>query len=219
MNKKSKSALFTGVVFLVLFIAFTAAVKSYDVKPIGPLNSKVGFAGINGKVFDTIGQSDFWYDFSEKLGYMALLVCVCFAIAGVVQLIKGKGFKGVDRKIIALGVFYIVVISLYVAFDKIAINYRTVLEADGTLEASYPSSHSMLAVCVFVTMLMQDAFNRKKTTGEKAGNVIAGTLLVGLMLVSRLLAGVHWFTDIVGSVLISVALISFYKAVIARWEE
>lgn len=214
--KKSNSRFIYSGVFFLLFAVFTVLVKKVDVQPIGPEGSSVGFASINAKFFEIFGYNEFWYKFSERLGYAALAVCACFGIIGVIQLIKGKSLKAVDKKIIALGVFYVVVIAFYVIFNKVVINYRPILEADGSLEASYPSSHTVLAVCVFVTMFSQKVFNRKGTTSEKAENVIAATILVAMMVLSRLFSGVHWFTDIVGGILLSTALVHLYKAVASK---
>ena len=206
MKKSTKRFIESGV-FFVLFAVFTLLVKKVDVQAIGPEGSKIGFASINAKFFEMFGYNEFWYKFSERLGYAALAVCAIFALIGVLQFIKGKGLKAVDKKIIALGVFYVIVIAFYVAFNKIIINYRPILEADGSLEASYPSSHTVLAICVFVTMFSQKVFNR---------TVIAGTILVALMILSRLFSGVHWFTDIVGGVILSTALVLLYKAAASK---
>ena len=214
--KKSTKRIIESLLFFILFGGFTVLVKKYDVQAVGPNGSEVGFAGLNAKFHEMFGYNEFWYKFSERLGYVALAVCAAFALIGLVQFIKGKGFKAVDKKIIALGVFYVVVIGFYVAFEKVIINYRPILEADGSLEASYPSSHTVLALCVFVTMFSQRVFNRKGTTSEKAENVIAGTILVALMVLSRLFSGVHWVTDIAGGILLSVALVLLYKAVASR---
>ena len=215
MKRSTKRYIYSAF-FFILFAVFTVLVKKVDVQAIGPNGSSVGFATLNGKFAEIFKYNEFWYKFSERLGYAALLVCACFGLIGLIQLIKGKGFKAVDKKIIVLGVFYVVVIAFYVIFNKVVINYRPILEADGTLEASYPSSHTVLALCVFISMFSQRVFNRKGTTSEKAENVIAGTILVAMMAFSRLFSGVHWFTDIVGGILLSVALVMCYKATLNR---
>ena len=214
--KKSVKRFIESGVFFVLFAVFTVLVRKIDVQAIGPEGSRVGFASINSKFAEMFGYNEFWYKFSERLGYAALAVCAIFGLIGFLQFIKGKSLKAVDKKIIALGIFYVIVIAFYVVFNKVVINYRPILETDGSLEASYPSSHTVLAICVFVTMFSQKVFNRKKTTSEKAENVIAGTILVSLMVLSRLFSGVHWFTDIVGGVILSTALVLLYKAVASR---
>lgn len=202
----------------VLFAIFTVLIKTVDVQPIGPNKSETGFASLNRAVFEALGTSEFWYKFSERLGYMAILVCVGFGVVGAVQLFKGKSLKAVDSQIVLLGIFYILVIILYVVFNHVAINYRPVLEPDGTLEASYPSSHTVLAVCVFATMFMQKMFKKKETKGEKLCNISAASVLVAVMLVSRLLSGVHWFTDIIGAVLLASSLVLLYWGAVQRGE-
>lgn len=37
------------------------------------------------------------------------------------------------------------------------------------------------------------------------------------MVIGRLVAGVHWLTDIVGAVLLSFGLYSIYRAAVIRW--
>ena len=127
------------------FIVFTVLVSTVDVRFIGPANSKVGLASVNEAFFKTFKGNDTLYLLTEILGYLTFLIIGAFAVLGVYQLIKGKSLKKVDVKIIALGVFYVVVLIFYVLFEVLVINYRPVL-VEGELEASYPSSHTVLSI-------------------------------------------------------------------------
>jgi len=209
MNKSTRTFII-ALAFLLLFAIFTILVKVVDVQAIGPNNSEIGFATLNKAVFDALGTNEFWLDFSDRLGYTAFLVCAGFGCIGAYQLFSNWSIKKVDNKIVLLGLFYIAVIIFYFISTKIAINYRPVLEADGTLEPSYPSSHMVLALSVFSTMFMQKIFNTKENKRERTENFIAATVLVSLMVVSRLLSGIHWFTDIIGSLLITTFFILCY---------
>ena len=40
--------------------------------------------------------------------------------------------------------------------------------------------------------------------------------IIGMTVIGRLIAGVHWFTDIVGGVLISIFLLSLFSEVLER---
>jgi hypothetical protein len=71
-----------------------------------------------------------------------------------VQWIKRKSIAKVDGDILILGGFYIVTLGAYLLFESYVVNYRPVLIA-GFLEASYPSSTTLLVMCVMPTAAMQ----------------------------------------------------------------
>ena len=132
-----------STVFLLLFILWTLAVSVIDVKTIGPLESAVGFATINKLVHNLTGVNFILYNITDWLGLVPLAVCFGFGVLGFMQLIKRKIIFKVDYDILVLGVFYIIVIAVYLLFEVVVINYRPVL-INGVLEASYPSSTTML---------------------------------------------------------------------------
>lgn len=194
---------------MLLFILFTAAVANVDVQPIGPDASSVGFAQANGYFHDLIGKNEGWEKLTDLLGYLAIAVMLLFAAIGGIQLFTRKALLKVDGEILALGIFYAVVVIFYLLFNIVAINYRPIL-VDGKLEASYPSSHSMLAVCVMLSAILPlgKRLPAKAMPAVKAVCIAVAALTV----IGRLLSGVHWFTDIVGGVILSCALTAFYYA-------
>lgn len=212
MKSQTKlNVIITSCLFLA-FIIFTILVKCVDVQAIGPLGSKVGLAGINEAVFKVFGVNQTIYNVTEILGYLTFLIIAFFAGLGVYQLIKGKSIKKVDYKILALGGFYVVVLLFYVLFEVIIVNYRPVL-IEGELEASYPSSHTMLSICVVSSamIVLTEMLNGKKAITITV--VAVGYALILITVIGRLLSGVHWFTDVFGGVLLSFALIMlFYTA-------
>lgn len=195
----------------LLFIMFTLAVINVDVQKIGPEGSEVGFAFINGPVHDALPVNDLFYRLTTFLGYLALLAVLGYGAVGVWQLMKRRSLKKVDSQLISLGIFFVLVIFCYVLFEKLVINYRPVILDEG-LEASYPSSHTLLALCVFGAMMVPypKLFSEKQLSLVRAA---AGALAV-LSVVGRLLSGVHWLTDIVGAVLLSAALLSGYVSML-----
>ena len=213
MKKKN---IILSIVLVVLSIIFTILIKIVDVQNVGVNDTDIGFATINKKVFETVGQNDLLYKVSEILGYIALGIVLIYAIVGLYQLIKRKSLLKVDNEIVALGVFYIVVLGLYFLFDKIALNYRPVLE-NGKLEASFPSSHTMLAICVCVSATL---INKKlfKSDMTKIFNCLLLLLAVATVL-TRFLSGVHWLTDIVGGIIISSALLMCFKTVLDMFKK
>ena len=119
--------------------------KTVDVKPVGPNQSKIGLASINQFLFNHLGANSIWYSITNLLGVIAIFFAVGFAISGLCQFIKGKSISKVDFHLLLLGALYILVIVFYIFFEFVIINYRPVL-IDSELEASYPSSHTMITI-------------------------------------------------------------------------
>jgi len=203
-----KRNIIEAISFTVAFIIYTLLVKFVDVKPIGPNGSKVGLATMNKWFMNIAKENHFFYKLSELLGYIILLLVLIYGCIGLYQLIKRKSLFKIDREIIVLGIFYVVVLAFYVLFDKVVINYRPVL-IDGVLEPSYPSSHTMLALCVGLSSLIvsKSYFNKKYI--DKIN--IVTCVLIGLIVAGRILSGVHWLSDIFGGVILSCALIGIFK--------
>ena len=208
MKKKNRKLLALGVSLLAAFVLWTVLVRFVDVQPIGPEGSTVGFAALNGFVHELTGVKWILYTLTDWLGLVPIAVALGFAALGLVQLIKRKSLRKVDYSIIALGVFYIVVIAAYVFFEMVVINYRPTL-IEGYLEASYPSSTTMLVMCVMPTAAMQ-LNSRIKNTVLKRCAVIAIAAFTAFTVLGRLISGVHWITDIVGGALFSAGLVTTY---------
>ena len=211
MDKRKKLFLTTGILLLIA-IVYTLLVKYYDVSTIGPKNSAVGFSGINGLVHHALPYNEFWYKITKYLGIISFLYCAFYGIQGIVQIVKYKSIKKVDKRLIYLGAFYVVMLVLYVLCDKIVVNYRPILE-DGVLESSFPSSHTLLACCVCASSLLIAKYYIKKQNILKLFNY--GTIVLMIILVvGRLLSGVHWLTDIIGGIIYSAVLVYLYYSFI-----
>ena len=197
---------------LIAFVLWTVAVCFVDVRTIGPQGSTVGFAGINGFVHNLTGTHFSLYNITDWLGLVPIFVCMGFGILGLVQWIKRKSIFKVDHDILVLGGFYIITIAAYLFFENVVINYRPVL-INGYLEASYPSSTTLLVMCVMPTAIMQLGSRIKNKVFR---NIIAVTIIafIAFMVIGRLLSGVHWLTDIVGGTLLSAGLVMLYRAII-----
>ena len=208
MEKKNKKRLVLGVSLVVAFVLWTILVCFVDVRAIGPEGSSVGFAALNGFVHELTGVNWFLYTITDWLGIVPIAVALGFAILGLVQLIKRKSLWKVDHRILALGVFYIVVMAAYIFFEVVVINYRPTL-IDGYLEASYPSSTTMLVMCVMPTAAMQLNVRIKNTVLRRCA-VITIVAFTAFMVIGRLVSGVHWITDIIGGALLSAGLVTMY---------
>lgn len=215
--KKFNKSLIAGISLFVAFVLFTILVKTVNVAAVGPLGSKVGFSKLNSSVFEKIGTSDFWFNISEVFGIFALIVAGVFVIVGLVQLIRRKSLKLVDNHILALGVFYVVVALAYIFFEVLVINNRPVL-VEGVLEASYPSSHTVLAVCILSSAIIE--FHKFFVSKKKqliALDVIS-VVVMAIIVSGRLLSGMHWLTDIIGGLLLSLALVFIYHGALKHIE-
>ena len=212
MKKESQRNFCIATCMLFAFFLWTVTVQFIDVQAIGPQGSSVGFATINGFVHNLTGVHMSLYTITDWLGLVPLAFVMGFALLGLVQWIKRKHLLRVDYNILALGGFYIVVMVAYVFFEVFVVNYRPVL-IGGILEASYPSSTTMLVMCVMPTAIMQ--FNaRIKNNILERFVASAITAFVVFMVIGRLLSGVHWFTDIIGGALLSAGLVLMYRAII-----
>ena len=193
---------------LAAFILWTAVIRRIDVQAIGPRESTVGFATLNRFIHNLTGVHMPLYTVTDWLGLVPLGFALGFAVLGLVQWIKRKNLLKVDHSILILGGFYIVVAAAYMFFELYVVNYRPVL-IEGFLEASYPSSTTMLVLTVMPTAVMQ-LNPRIKNPALRRGVVLAIIVFIAFMVIGRLVSGVHWFTDVVGGAFLSAGLVMMY---------
>ncbi|MDD6193548.1 MAG: phosphatase PAP2 family protein [Lachnospiraceae bacterium] len=212
MKKRGKKLLLLGVVWEAIFAVWTVLIQMVDVQPAGQKGTDIGFATFNVWFHKLTGVHMGIYTITDWLGLVPLFVCVFFAGIGFVQLIKRRSLFQVDYDIILLGVYYAVVILGYIIFEMIPINYRPIL-IEGRLEASYPSSTTLLVLGVMPTLMEQMNRRLRNSMVKRTINIFTIAFSV-YMVVGRLVCGVHWFTDIVGAVLLSGGLFCTYKAAV-----
>ena len=205
-----KRKLLWSAILLAAFFLWTVAVSALNVQPIGPEGSKVGFAAVNGWFHRLTGVHMSLYHITDWLGLVPVAVCLGFGVLGLAQWIQRKSVLQVDRSLLLLGGFYILTIAAYLLFEEVVINYRPVLIA-GFLEASYPSSTTLLVLCVMPTALLQ---LRSRIRNPILLRCVAAaiTAFVAFMVIGRLLSGVHWLTDIIGGILLSGSLVKLYES-------
>lgn len=215
--KLKKKNIIISICLIMLSVIYTILVKYVDVAPIGPKASSVGFSTLNKFVFNFLGRSNIWYNITEVLGMISILIALFYALIGLYKLIKNKSILKIDKEIIILGIFYFVVLLVYLFFEKVIINYRPIL-VKGVLEASYPSSHTMLSICICLSAMI---INNKLYKNMRISKII-NTLSIIIMItttIGRLLSGMHWVSDILGGIIISICLSYIFKTVIYSLNE
>lgn len=211
MNFK-KCLLASGILFL-MFCLFTGVVLSVDVQAIGPEGSSIGLATINKAFAERVGVHLLWYEITDLLGLVAIGVALGFAALGLIQLLARKSIKKVDPQVIVLGGFYSLVVFTYAFFEFVIVNYRPII-LEGELEASYPSSHTILILCVMSTaMIMFKYLLSNKKILRWILNV-AAIVVMAVTVVGRLICGIHWLTDIIAGIILSAALVLLFCAAI-----
>ena len=205
-----RNCLLASLIFLGAFALWTLLLCFVDVQAVGPNGSSVGFAELNRFLHALTGVHWILYTVTDWLGLIPLLFIMGFGLLGLRQWIRRKHLLRVDRSILVLGIFYLVVIAFYLFFETVVINYRPVL-VNGYLEASYPSSTTMLALCVMPTAMLQLRGRIQNPVFNRFVLFVIG-IFTAFMVIGRLLSGVHWLSDIIGGVLLSTGLVMLYHA-------
>lgn len=212
MKKNEKNTLITGTIMLILFAVWTVLIQTVDVQAVGQNGTDIGFAGLNVWFHKTTGVHMWVYTVTDWLGLVPIFICMIFGVVGLVQLIKRRSLLKVDKDIILIGIYYILVIFGYLIFEMIPINYRPIL-IEGRMEASYPSSTTLLVMSVMPTFAFQ-VHRRIRNTKVRYGIYAFTVLFTAFMVVGRTVAGVHWLTDIAGSVMLSSGLYLIYQGAV-----
>ena len=212
MKRKSKNTFISGLIFIMLFIIWTVAVVSVDVKSVGVNGTSVGFATLNTWFHNLTKVNMTLYNITDWAGLVPIFICMFFGVVGLIQLIKRKSLLKVDFDIIILGIYYIIVILFYLIFEMIPINYRPIF-INGFAECSYPSSTTLLVLSVMPTLVFQTKKRVKKHILKQI--ILYFSIAFSIfMVIGRLISGVHWITDIIGACLISAGLYYLYKGIV-----
>jgi len=211
MKEIRRKELLAGIVLLATFALWTVLIRHIDVQNAGPNGTEIGFATVNVWFHQLTGVHFLVYTITDWLGLVPIIICMCFGVVGFAQLVNRRSLLKVDFDILLLGAYYVVVILGYLLFEMVPINYRPIL-IDGNLEASYPSSTALLVLSVMPTLKYQIDRRIVNPVTRKAISVFV-FLFSAFMVIGRLIAGVHWITDIIGSVFFSSGLFIIYRFV------
>ena len=207
---KKYTKLIIGSALLAAFIIWTILVMTVDVREMGV--STVGLATFNDAFLKHLPLNTTLLKITDILMYSVIAAALVFAGIGIFQWIKRKSLKAVDKEIFVLGISYIVVIVLYFLFDKVIVvnNRPYILPGDSAAEPSYPSSHTLTALFVFLSAIPMVNYLLKD---KKIAKIIIDICLIVLAVftvVGRILSGAHWMSDIVGGILIAIGLLYIF---------
>ena len=215
-----KKKFITSAVCFGLFLLLIVLLKTVDVAAVGPEGTEIGLSKLNVAIHNLFGENLGWYKVTNILGYLAILIALCFAALGGLQLIRRRSVLKVDKEILLLGCLYVVTVIFYVLFEKVIVNYRPILMPDGEgIEASFPSSHTVLSCVILGSGLFLLKKYTKKNKNVQLVLTVVFAVMLALIVAGRLISGVHWFTDIVGGILLSAALLNAYEGLLKLWKK
>ena len=84
---------------------------------------------------------------------------------------------------------------------------------DGKLEASYPSSHTMISIFISLSSIIVNRYLIKNSNINKKINIFI-LIVMFLIVIGRTISGVHWFSDILGGLLISAFLVKSFDTLL-----
>lgn len=205
------------IISFILFLVFTILVKTVDVTYIHDIGY-LGFYNVNSSINSKIqAMNTSLYDkLSDVIMIISFVGVAIFAVIGIVQLIKRKSFKQVDPILYILLGLYVLVAAMYLTFSLMKINFSP-LSTKENLKDSYPSSHVFISITLFVSGVMTAT---KYVNMGKWMNVIgyAGAILLSILsAVTRMFSGQHYFTDIIGAILLAIFLISAYYSALKAY--
>lgn len=201
---KKHTYLFVSSAILLLFIVFTILVKTVDVDYIYN-NTYLGFHTLNfnfGNWAVNFGKYHGMRLISDIILYVGIGYSGLILVFGVVQLIKLKSLKLLNKRYFLLLGAYLVIAILYLFFEVVKVNYSPDSSATH-LKPSYPSTHVFIGCALFLF----NSYTAIKLLdpGKKwfIDLIYVSTGLICLLLVfTRLLSLKHWLTDIIGAVLL-----------------
>lgn len=216
MKNIYKRFIYSGLLFILIFILFTCTVQIIDLQTVSATSTRIGFATINKFIHSTFGVHMNLYILTDYLSILPLFVCLSFAFIGIYQMIKRKSIFKVDSDILFLGIYYITVVISFIIFEYFPVNYRPIL-IDGCLEASYPSSTTLLVISVMNTFI----FQLKRRIFKRNNSIITIFFMIFTVFIvgARLISGVHWFTDIIASIILSIGLFNIYKGIVLYYDK
>lgn len=205
--------LLPAIISTALFIIWTILVKTVDVQYISNIGF-LGFYNLNISVNEKIQAMNvgLFDNVSDVLLFISLATIIPFAVVGVVQLIKNKSLKKVDPVLYIMLLGYVLMLAGYFIFEIMNVNASPVSTPE-KIKPSYPSSH-VLAFLSLSFIALTGLFHFVDLEKQfKIVFIVCFALADVCMVVTRLLSGQHYLTDIIGGILLSASVITIVYGV------
>lgn len=153
-----------------------------------------------------------WSKITDIILVAALAVFAVFAILGLYQWIKRKSLKKVDKPLLLSLIPLSLMAATFIIFEKfLVLNTRP----NGSGEPSFPSTHTMIVATIFLlTAIILPNYIKSKTA--RVIMDIAMLLFIILVSVGRILANMHWVSDVVGGLIFAVIFATIYYLILRR---
>ena len=196
--------LIVSSVILLLFIVFTILVKTIDVQYIYN-NTYLGFYNLNFKFGNwavNFGKYNGMRLISDIILYVGIGYSGLILVFGVIQLIRLKSLKLLNKRYFYLLGAYLFIAVLFLFFEVVKVNYSPDSSAYH-LKPSYPSTHVFIGCSLFLVNSYTAIKLLKPEKQWFIDLIYVSTGLICLLLVfTRLLSLKHWLTDIIGAVIL-----------------
>ena len=153
-----------------------------------------------------------WSKITDIILVASIAVLGVFAVLGLYQWIKRKSLKKVDKPLLVMLVPLAFMAATYIIFDKFLIlNTRP----NGSGEPSFPSTHTMVVATIFLLA----AIILPNYIKSKTARIILDTIMllfIILVSVGRVLANMHWVSDVVGGLIFAVIFATIYYLTLRR---
>jgi len=185
-----------GISLLFIFLLLIVILK-IDENVV--TENKVGLSSIN-KKFLPNKTNDTWNDLTDLLLYFSLVIIFIFVVKGLLELFNQGSIFKVSPDILVLGVFVVIMIMVWIGFDKvIIINKRPYAN-----EGSFPSTHVLIVTFISLYSVLYVSRN-DYSKGYTIALFIISILSILLTFVGRVKAGEHWFTDSLGGLILGLS--------------
>lgn len=191
------SAGICGGLFLLLIVFLLTVDVGYAVS-----HAPVGLSTVNGFVFEAIGENPEWEMVSFVLLIISVLLMCAQGLCIFIKMIRTRKLW----EMVAVGHAWFLALAFYALFEPCIVNYRPVLE-NGELAASFPSSHTLISVVLFGVMAVWLAYLLPRSVKKYVIIALLGAA-VFISALARLMMGVHWFTDVLGGMLLGAMIVS-----------
>ena len=153
-----------------------------------------------------------WSKITDIILVASIAVLGVFAVLGLYQWIKRKSLKKVDKPLLAMLIPLVLMAITYFIFDKfLVLNIRP----NGSGEPSFPSTHTMVVATIFLlTAIILPNYIKSKTTRVIMDIIML--LFIALVSVGRVLANMHWVSDVVGGLIFAVIFAVIYYLILRR---